>query len=566
MPRVGVDRRLKERQPGSSIQSCRNVPGRYGDGMKVSPCPRHRPVLVAVTSGLLLWVAGLNVAGEASRGDLWDLGRQHRDVHRFSTLFTAQDVRDRLATEPGIDQAIEWCRRTAVTHVFVESFRDGYQAERAGLLRAKERFLKAGLEVSGCVTTTQVGKKSTGWNLISCYTDPPTQEHLQAIFEYAAGLFDEIMIDDFWFTDCRCAECDAARQAGQVTLGDRVYPVSGNSWEDYHRELMVRMSRDRVLGAAQRVNPNVRIIIKYPQWYDGFQERGYDVTRETADFDRIWVGTETRDYGDSRWGGTVQYEGYFIMRWLGGIGGAKCGGGWYDWLGTTGKTYLEQARQTVLGGAPESMLFCYGGLQGSTGPEDVEVLRAAIPELLEVARAVKSRSIVGLAAYKPPNSHPGNESRVFDFVGMLGLPLVPGHEFPTNAPAAFFSVHALKDPEFRAKLATFVAAGRPVLLTDGLAAKLAGWDGLDAPNVHLLPVKGDPQSLLALQPGELDTMRTPLLRPFDTTFKAPNGVALYLFGDGSWVVENFTDEAVTTELNGGKVTVEARGWRQHWKR
>ena len=34
---------------------------------------------------------------------------------------------------------------------------------------------------------------------------------------------------------------------------------------------------------------------------------------------------------------------------------------------------------------------------------------------------------------------------MFDFVGMLGVPLVPCHEFPADAPAAFFSVHALKD-------------------------------------------------------------------------------------------------------------------------
>jgi uncharacterized protein (DUF427 family) len=48
---------------------------------------------------------------------------------------------------------------------------------------------------------------------------------------------------------------------------------------------------------------------------------GYEVIRETADFDHIWVGTETRDYQNKQWGGTPQYEGYFIMRWLGGIGG-----------------------------------------------------------------------------------------------------------------------------------------------------------------------------------------------------------------------------------------------------
>ena len=229
--------------------------------------------------------------------------------------------------------------------------------------------------------------------------------------------------------------------------------------------------------------------------------------RETADFDRTWVGTETRDYGDKHWGGTPQYEGYFIMRWLGGIGGPKCGGGWYDPYGTTERTYLEQARQTVLGGARESMLFCYGSLLKHTGPKNVETLRQNIPELLAVAEEVGRRRIVGVAAYKPANSHPENEQRVFDFVGMMGLPLVPCHEFPADAPAAFFSVHALKDPGLPGKLAAFIASGKPVLLTDGLAKQLAGKVNLSAANVHLLPVNGDPKSLLELPQAELDALR-----------------------------------------------------------
>ncbi len=372
-----------------------------------------------------------------------------KDVHRFSTLFTAQDVRDRLSSDSGIKSAIDWCKKTGVTKVYVETFRDGYQAERAALQNATKQLRAAGLEVSGCVTTTKVGKSSTGWkNTISCYTDPATQDKVENIFRYTAELFDEIMIDDFWFVDCTCPECDAARRAKTVTIGNKKFPVNGDTWEDYRCELMVQISRERVIGAAKHVNPKAKLIIKYPQWYDSFHDRGYEVLRETADFDRTWVGTETRDYNDPRWGGTVQYEAYFIMRWLGGIGGEKCGGGWYDWLGTTEKTYLEQARQTVLGGARESLLFCYGGLQGTTGPKNIEALRTNIVELLDVAKEVRGRKIVGIAAYKPANSHPETEARVFDFVGMLGLPLVPCHEFPTNAPAAFFSIHALKDAQF----------------------------------------------------------------------------------------------------------------------
>jgi hypothetical protein len=328
---------------------------------------------------------------------------------------------------------------------------------------------------------------------------------------------------------------------------------------------MTQVSLDRVLAPARRVNPRVQIIIKYPQWYDNFHERGYEVLRETAAFDRIWVGTETRNYADRRWGGTAQYEGYFIMRWLGGIGGDKCGGGWFDPYGTTERTYLEQARQTVLGVARESMLFCYGSLLRDTGPKNIETLRANEPELFSVAKDVLSRSIVGVAAYKPANSHPEKEARVFDFVGMMGLPLVPTHEFPTNAPAAFFSVHSLKDPDFAAKLTAFIKAGKPVLLTDGLAGALTNRVKLEAENVRILPVKSDPKSLLKLEQGELDEIRAHLLRPLKTTFRAPNRVALYLFGDGSWVVENFNDTEVVSELNGKPLTMAARGWRWEWK-
>ena len=493
------------------------------------------------------------------------LAKGEAPAHRFSTLFTAQNVRDLLATDEGIDAAIRWCKATSIRKVYLETFRSRYTAQREALQRARERFRAAGFEVAGCVTTTLVGKRSTGWNLISCYTDRATQDQIQEIFEYAAGLFDEIMIDDFWFTDCKCPECDAARHAKTVTIGQRAGPVVGDTWEDYRSELMVRLSRERILEPARRVNPKVQIIIKYPQWYDQFHERGYDVARQTADFDRIWVGTETRDYTDPRWGGTVQYEAYFIMRWLGGIGGPKCGGGWYDPYGTTEHTYVEQARQTVLGGARESLLFCYGSLLKETGPKNVEALRAAMPELLAVAGQVARSEAIGVAAYKPPSSRPEKEGRVFDFVGMMGLPLAPCHEFPAGAKAAFFSVHALKDPTLAERLSAMIAAGTPVLVTDGLAQRLSGKVKLDGPHVRVLPVQGDPKSLLKLPQDELDRLREPLLRPLGRRFQAPNRVALYLFADGSWVVENFNDEPADVKLDGATHKVPARAWIYHWQ-
>lgn len=475
---------------------------------------------------------------------LWNLALENKDIFKISTLFTAQNVRDHLSTEEGINDAINWCKKTGVTHVFIETYRSRYTAEREALENARDRFIVEGFDVSGCVTTTKIGKQSTGWELISCYTDEDTQEQLQEIFEYTASIFDEIMIDDFLFTDCKCDECQKAR--GHKT------------WADYRCDLMTELSRERILKPAKKVNPDVKIIIKYPQWYDNFHNRGYEVLRETVDYDRIWVGTETRDYDDERWGGKVQYEAYYIMRWLGEIGGSKTGGGWFDPFGTTEDTYVEQARQTVLADAKEMLLFCYGALLRDTGPANVEKLRTEIPGLFKLARLVRNKSIKGILAPKPPNSDAYDEEYVFDFVGMLGLPIVPTAEInsDTNEQAArsttrsaFFSVHALKDPNFPNKLEKMLKTKKPVLITDGLAERL-NHVNLDYDNLTILDVKDNPHSLLNLNREELKSIRDKLLAPFGIRFDAPNKVALYLIDDNYLAIENFNDKpiSVTIEL------------------
>jgi hypothetical protein len=468
---------------------------------------------------------------------LWDLANQNKELLKISTLFAAQNVRDNLSSEQGIADAIAWCKKTGVTNVFIETYRDKYTAERKALENARARFQAEGFEVSGCVTTTLIGKSSGGWTSISCYTNQGTQDQLQEIFEYTASIFDEIMIDDFLFTDCKCDECQQAR-------GDK-------SWADYRCDLMVRVGRDRILGPAKKVNPNSRIINKYPQWYEEFHNRGYEVVRQTADYDRIWVGTETRDYDNQRWGGKVQYEGYYIMRWLGEIGGDKTGGGWFDPFGTTENTYLEQARQTVLADAKEMLLFCYGALLRGTGPANVEKLRAEIPDLFKLAGFVRGKPIKGIAAPKPPNSDAFDEQYVFDFVGMMGLPLVPTAEINTDAEAAFFPVHALKDPDFTAKLEKMLAAGKPVLVTDGLAERLTGIE-LDRDNLTILKVASNPRSLLKLTRQQLRPIRDKMLEPFGMKFDAPNKVAMYLIGDDCLIVENFNDEPIDVILEFSK--------------
>jgi hypothetical protein len=358
------------------------------------------------------------------------------------------------------------------------------------------------------------------------------------------------MIDDFLFTECECEECIAAR--------------GNQSWSDFRNDLMVKMSRERILKPAKAVNPDARVIIKYPLWYDEFQKRGYDVIRESEDYDKIYIGTETRDYHyDIRPSGEVQYNAYFIMRWLGSIGGDKTGGGWFDALGTTPNTYLEQARQTVLGGAKELMLFCYGNLIHNTnfyngwfgtGVANVDALRKELPGLFELAGFLQGNEVKGIHLPKLPDSEAFEEPYVFSLLGMLGLPLVPAYEINEEAGSSIFSVHILEKPGFSNTLEEILNKGTPVVITDGLANRLTNQALLTRENLTVLKVDGEPKNLLKLTREELKPIRDKLLAPMGMHFDAPNKVGLYLFGDHCFVIENFDDRSVDVTLDLSSVT------------
>ena len=88
---------------------------------------------------------------------------------------------------------------------------------------------------------------------------------------------------------------------------------------------------------------------------------------------------------------------------------------------------------------------------------------------------------------------------------------------------------------------------------------------LKASCVHILAVSGEPKSLLKLGQADLDPLRAGLLKPLGVDFRAPNKTALYLFRDGSRVIENFNDEPVEVQFNGNAEQIPARGWAVHWK-
>ncbi len=310
----------------------------------------HRCILKKLLRLAPVWLLLLAVSAPAARATQWE------------TLFTAQDVRDHLATPAGREQALGFCRRMGISKVYIEVFRDGYQAERQQRSVASRDFFRhAGLQVSGCVTTAGSGQdlQPAGRSRPATPT-AGNQQHLAEIFRYAAGLFNEIMIDDFFFTDCECSECAAAK--------------GSMSWKQYRDKLMVEMSRKNVLGAARAVNPKVKIILKFPQWYDNFQNRGYVVDKESALYDRIWVGTELRDPSSSQWGHTQQYRGFFLYPLARRCCRSQGRRRLVRSLRNRPHVLLDQAYVTVLAGAPEVMLFHYGELDSDKYRPQAEAL------------------------------------------------------------------------------------------------------------------------------------------------------------------------------------------------
>ncbi|MFQ6036311.1 MAG: hypothetical protein ACE5NM_10790, partial [Sedimentisphaerales bacterium] len=65
--------------------------------------------------GLAAWLLILLMVVRCQAQLLWDLANDNKELLKIATLFTAQNVRDYLASEEGINKAIDWCKKTGVT-------------------------------------------------------------------------------------------------------------------------------------------------------------------------------------------------------------------------------------------------------------------------------------------------------------------------------------------------------------------------------------------------------------------------------------------------------------------
>ncbi len=339
-----------------------------------------------------------------------------------------------------------------VNKVYLETYRGNETIDWDKMRKIKEFFNSKGIQTSGGITTT-VSERGEFVSL--CYNDDIHKNGLKEIITKTAELFDEIILDDFFFTNCRCKACIEAK--------------CGLSWAEYRTELMKEVSIDYVIRPAKEVNPNVNLIIKYPNWYEHYQETGYNLKDEPSLFDMIYTGTETRDsmYTQQH---LPRYLSYFIMRYMENVKPGKNGGGWFDpyQCSYNLQSYADQARLTVFGKAKEVTLFCLGALLDRDYSMFVPIGGYVLETMDEFVGGLGNP--IGTACYIP--YHSMGEDYLHNYMGMLGIPLEPYPYFESEEKNIFLTENAAYDKEIVSKIETALLEGRNVIITSGLLKAL----------------------------------------------------------------------------------------------
>ncbi len=83
-----------------------------------------------------------------------------------------------------------------VGKVYLETLRDMVVAEETTLDQARNYLTSRGVQVSGGITLT-VNERNNYETY--CYTDPEHRQKLKEVVAFTAHLFDEVILDDFFF-------------------------------------------------------------------------------------------------------------------------------------------------------------------------------------------------------------------------------------------------------------------------------------------------------------------------------------------------------------------------------
>jgi hypothetical protein len=387
-------------------------------------------------------------------------------------------------------------QRMGISKVIIEVYRGGHVVSAADLVLVRDWLREKGLDVVGGIATVpggDFGVRQEGPLDWFNWQNPKTQRDLSEVMRSTAGIFDTFIVDDFLCTGDMSNESQSAK-------GDR-------SWGAYRRALISEMARSVLVGPAKEANPSITMIVKYPQWYDRFHLFGYDTETLPRIFDQVWVGTETRGRTTQCFGFVQPYEGFVNYRRLADIAGRKIGGAWFDYGDCGPHDFLDQAYMSVLAGAREIVFFNLGDV--ITGHPDHELVVAQFDRLADLAAFIRTHPVAGIPAYMPPNSDPAGDMFLIDYLGMLGIPLVPVHEFPENAPVILLPAHAAADSQLLARVRKAQDHGARLIFTTNLliasseSRQLTRLAGLTQ-ELRSQPLRAQPMSAASTPPGATD--------------------------------------------------------------
>lgn len=351
-------------------------------------------------------------------------------------------------TEEQIQADIDTFRTMAPLHkAYLETHRALVDISDEQMLMAKRVFERNGIQVSGGITTTgKVGERKPAIFDCYCYSDEDHKKAVLDIVRRTAKLFDEFILDDYYFNSCRCEKC--IEQKGE------------RGWAEFKLEQMEAFSHEMV-KAAREVNPKCKCIIKFPNWYEGFQECGYNPGKQKDIYDAIYTGTETR-MGSYDGQHLQRYLSYGIVRLLENTAPGRNGGGWIDPHGSQSNIsrFVQQGTYTMFAKARELMLFNFELMIASP------MLGALAPELRRLDKVIgKLGNPNGVSTYEPHDSD--GEDQLPGYLGLCGIPMEMTPDFDENAPVLFLTENSAYDQEIMPKLEKYVRTGGVAIVTSG---------------------------------------------------------------------------------------------------
>ncbi len=403
---------------------------------------------------------------------------------KVSTYIRAQDIA-RMDDDKFLKDTWETVSsQVDLDKIYLETHRDAFIVPEKTLLKVKKFFLQKGLEVGGGITYTR--SEPTDFETYS-YARENERQQVKEIAEYTAKHFDDFILDDFFFIDLKNDDEIAAKEK------------SGKSWTEYRLRLMADAGRELVVNPAKAVNPKVKVIIKYPNWYDHFHGLGFNLEEEPLYFDGLWTGTETRDPGSAQH--LQNYLSYNVVRYFDNIAPGKNGGGWVDAGGIhmSMDRYAEQLHLTMLSKTPEIILWNYMQLndvkitpnmrapwqdaggnsfrydemvapftkeKGGRAIQPTTMARFANVTLHQTDELIgQLGNPIGLASYKP--YHSSGEDFLQNYLGMIGLPMDMYPQWQERQ-QILLTQQAAKDPQIVEKIKGQLKKGGDVIITTGL--------------------------------------------------------------------------------------------------